>query len=251
LLLCRDADRRERGGPPNPDRKYLFEHALFRNPRPFQIMQEASSGPIMRALAIAGLSTAAAAAMAVAFIAWRAAQPALSPHPAAAQPSETDQPPFIALQTPRPLPPLNFVNGDGAAMTLADFHGRIVLLNVWATWCVPCRKEMPALDRLQEKLEAADFAIVPLSIDHRGRDAVERFYRELGLTSLRIYLDPSGDAPSAINAFGMPTTLLIDRKGQELGRVIGAAQWDDAAMVSRIKVYLETNGRETRTDGGR
>jgi thiol-disulfide isomerase/thioredoxin len=211
--------------------------------------REASTGPIMRTFAIAGLS--AAAAMAVAFIAWRTAQPALPPHPAAlaAAASASDQPPFIALETPRPLPPLNFVNGDGAAMTLDDFHGRIVLLNVWATWCVPCRKEMPALDRLQGKLEAADFAVVPLSIDHRGRDAVERFYRELGLTSLRIYLDPSGNAPYAINAFGMPTTLLIDRDGRELGRVIGAAQWDDAAMVSRIKGYLGTRDRETRADG--
>jgi thiol-disulfide isomerase/thioredoxin len=210
--------------------------------------REASTGPIMRTFATAGLS--AAAAMAVAFIAWRTAQPALPPHPAAsAAASASDQPPFIALETPRPLPPLNFVDGDGAATTLADFHGRIVLLNVWATWCGPCRKEMPALDRLQGKLEAADFAVVPLSIDHRGRDAVERFYRELGLTSLRIYLDPSGNAPYAINASGMPTTLVIDREGRELGRVIGAAQWDDSAMVSRIKGYLGTRAGETRTDG--
>lgn len=205
----------------------------------------------MRTLAIAGLSAAAAAAMVVAFMAWRTAQPALPQHSATsvAPATASDQPPFIALETPRPLPPLSFVNGDGAAMTLVDFHGHVVLLNVWATWCVPCRKEMPALDRLQGKLEAADFAIVPLSIDHRGRDAVERFYRELGLTSLRIYLDPSGNAPYAINAFGMPTTLLIDRDGRELGRVIGAAQWDDAAMVSQIKGYLATRDRETRTDG--
>jgi hypothetical protein len=71
-------------------------------------------------------------------------------------------------------------------------------------------------------------------------DAVERFYRELGLTSLRIYLDPSGNAPYTINAVGMPTTLLVDRDGRELGRVIGAAQWDDAAMVALIKGYLGT-----------
>src|ERR1700741_5122132 len=205
--------------------------------------REASTGLIMRTFAIAGLS--AAAAMAVAFIAWRTAQPALPSHPAAsAVASASDQPPFIALETPRPLPPLNFVDGDGAAATLADFHGRIVLLNVWATWGGPCRKEMPGLDRWQGKLEAPDFAVVPLSIDHRGRDAVERFYRELGLTSLGIYLDPSGSAPYAINAFGMPTTLLIDRDGRELGRMIGAAPWDDAAMVSRIKGYRTTRDGE-------
>jgi thiol-disulfide isomerase/thioredoxin len=206
----------------------------------------------MRALAIAGLSAAAATAMAAAFIAWTA-QPAFPPHSAPsvamAQATASDQPPFIALDMPRPLPPLSFVNGDGEATTLADFHGRIVLLNVWATWCVPCRKEMPALDRLQASLEGADFAVVPLSIDHRGRDVVERFYRELGLNALRVYLDTSGNAPYVINAFGMPTTLLIDREGRELGRVIGAAQWDDAAIVSLIKGYLGTRDRETRTDG--
>jgi thiol-disulfide isomerase/thioredoxin len=207
----------------------------------------------MRALAIAGVSTAAAAVTTAAFIAWRTAQPALPQHSAtsvtAAQATASDQPPFIALGMPRPLPPVSFVNGDGGAMMLSDFHGRIVLLNVWATWCVPCRKEMPALDRLQAKLERADFAVVPLSIDHRGRDAVERFYRELGLKSLDIYLDTSANAPYAINAFGMPTTLLIDREGREIGRVIGAAQWDGSAMVSRIKGYLATRDSDIRADG--
>lgn len=83
-----------------------------------------------------------------------------------------------------------------------------------------------------------DFTVVPLSIDHRGRDAVERFYRQLGLTSLGIYLDRSGEAASAVEVSGMPTSLLVDRQGRELGRVIGGAPWDDAEMVARIKGYL-------------
>jgi thiol-disulfide isomerase/thioredoxin len=206
----------------------------------------------MRALAIAGLSAAAAAAMVAAFMAWRTAPPALPPHSgpsvSAAESAASGQPPFIPLDRPRPLPPLSFVNGAGEAMTLADFHGRIVLLNVWATWCVPCRKEMPALDRLQATLAGADFAVVPLSIDHRGRDAVARFYRELGLSSLGIYIDQSGDAAYAINAFGMPTSLLIDREGRELGRVIGAAPWDGAEMMSRIKSYLATRDHQIHAD---
>jgi thiol-disulfide isomerase/thioredoxin len=197
----------------------------------------------MRVLAITGVS-AAAAAMAVACIAWRTADAASPPHSgpsiSVAASTASDTPPFTPLEIPRPLPPLSFVNGEGAAITLSDFRGRIVLLNVWATWCVPCRKEMPALDRLQAKIGGSDFAVVPLSIDHRGRDVVERFYRELGLKSLGIYLDQSGDAAYLLDADGMPTTLLIDREGRELGRVIGVPEWDGSEMMSRIRGYLGT-----------
>lgn len=162
--------------------------------------------------------------------------------PGSSRPASTvavaPSPPFLLRQTPRPLPPLHFEDGVGAAMTLADFRGRVVLLNLWATWCGPCRTEMPALDRLQDKMAGPDFTVLPLSIDHRGRDAVERFYRDLGLASLGIYVDQSGEAAYALEVSGMPTTLLLDREGRELGRVIGAAPWDDAEMVAQIKSYL-------------
>jgi thiol-disulfide isomerase/thioredoxin len=158
-------------------------------------------------------------------------------------PGPSDGAPFIALQTPRPVPEIGFTNGDDAPLTLGDFHGRMVLLNVWATWCVPCRKEMPALDRLQAKLGGPRFTVVPLSIDHRGRDVVARFYRELGLKSLGIYVDKSGNAISAVNAVGMPTTLLIDAQGRELGHVIGPAEWDGHAMLSLLSHYLEADDR--------
>ena len=162
--------------------------------------------------------------------------------PGPSQPATTvavaASPPFLVQQTPRPLPPLHFEDGGGGATTLAEFRGRVVLLNLWATWCGPCRTEMPALDRLQGKMAGPDFTVVPLSIDHRGRDAVERFYRDLGLKSLGIYVDRSGEAAYAVEASGMPTTLLLDREGRELGRVIGAAPWDDAEMMALLKGYL-------------
>jgi thiol-disulfide isomerase/thioredoxin len=191
------------------------------------------------------------AAMIAAFIAWQAMQaPFLreAPVPASTTPTASEKTPFIALEAPRPLAPLDFVDGDGAATTLSDFHGRIVLLNVWATWCVPCRKEMPALDRLQAKLGGTDFTVIPLSIDHRGREAVMRFHRELGLSSLGIYIDKSANATYGINAVGLPVTLLIDRQGRELGRVIGAAEWDGSEMLSLIAGYLEARDRDRRTD---
>jgi thiol-disulfide isomerase/thioredoxin len=204
-----------------------------------------------RALAISALSAVAAAAI-VAFTVWREAEPTFPPEPntlaARAEPTLLDKLPFTLLDAPRPLPQLNFVNGDGEPMTLSDLHDRIVLLNVWATWCVPCRKEMPALDRLQAKLGGPAFVVVPLSIDRQGLEVVERFYRALGLKSLGIYLDKSSNAAHAINSLGVPTTLLIDREGRELGRKLGVAEWDGTEMVSRIKGYLGTRDRDTRAD---
>jgi thiol-disulfide isomerase/thioredoxin len=200
----------------------------------------------MRVRTIASLSAVLAAVIVAMLIAHRAAIfPSVgSGPPVAASPS--DGAPFIALQTPRPVAPLSFTNGDDTPLTLADFHGRMVLLNLWATWCVPCRKEMPALDRLQAKLGGPGFTVVPLSIDHRGRDVVARFYRELGLKSLGIYVDKSADVTYAVNAVGMPTTLLIDAQGRELGRVIGPAEWDGDAMLSRLARYLEAGDRGAR-----
>jgi thiol-disulfide isomerase/thioredoxin len=198
---------------------------------------------MMRIRTMARLGAGTAAGIIAVLIALRAAAP---PHadgspPAAANIS--DSAPFIALPTPRPVAPLNFANGEDAPMTLADFHGRIVLLNLWATWCVPCRKEMPALDRLQAKLGGPGFTVVPVSIDYRGRDVVARFYRELGLTSLGIYVDRSANATFAVNAMGMPTTLLIDAQGRELGRVVGPTEWDGAMMLS-LTSYLEIRDRD-------
>ena len=196
----------------------------------------------MRVRTIASLSAASAAAVVAVLIAWRAAIFPVADNSPSATSNSSDATPFIVLPTPRPIAAFSFTNGDDAPLTLADFRGRIVLLNLWATWCVPCRKEMPALDRLQAKLAGPGFAVVALSIDHRGRDAVARFYRELGLTSLGIYIDKSASVTYAVSAVGMPTTLLIDAEGRELGRVIGPAEWDGAAMLSRLTSYLEVGG---------
>lgn len=197
----------------------------------------------MRIRTIASVSAVLAAAIGAVLVARGAAIfPSFGSGPLVA-PGPSDGAPFIPLQTPRPVPQLSFTGGDDAPLTLTDFHGRMVLLNVWATWCVPCRKEMPALDRLQAKLGGPRFIVVPLSIDHRGRDVVARFYRELGLKSLRIYVDKSANAISAVNAVGMPTTLLIDAQGRELGHVIGPAEWDGHAMLSLLSHYLEADDR--------
>jgi thiol-disulfide isomerase/thioredoxin len=141
---------------------------------------------------------------------------------------------------PREVPEIHFIDAEERALTLADFRGKVVLLNIWATWCVPCRKEMPALDRLQAQLGGGDFIVLPLSIDRAGLPAVKRFYEELGLQKLGIYVDSSGAASRALGAPGVPTTLLIDQNGREVARKMGAAEWDGPDMVALIRRQIET-----------
>jgi thiol-disulfide isomerase/thioredoxin len=138
---------------------------------------------------------------------------------------------------PKPLPGLAFTDVDGKPRTLADFRGRTVLLNLWATWCVPCRKEMPALSALQAKLGDDKFEVVAINIDTRNLDKPKAWLEEAGIKNLGYYADSSAkvfqDLKAAGKAFGMPTTLLIDPQGCELGALAGPAEWasDDAVRL--------------------
>jgi thiol-disulfide isomerase/thioredoxin len=140
-------------------------------------------------------------------------------------------------EKPRPAARIAFDGPHGAKLTLADFRGRAVLLNLWATWCVPCRAETPALDRLQAKAGDKDFEVVAVDVDTTRLDRPKAFLDGLGVKALTRYADPSGDALDAMRAagkaLGLPTSLLIDREGCELGVVAGAVKWDspDALKV--------------------
>ena len=159
---------------------------------------------------------------------------------------------FSALETPRPLPELRFMGGEGREMTLTAFEGRMVLLNIWATWCVPCREEMPSLDRLQAKLGGRDFRVVPLSIDREGLPTVKAFYQELGLKALGIYVDQTGRASRQLGAVGIPTTLLVDREGREIGRTVWPAEWDSDEVVQFLERYVNAHpAAAERSDGVR
>lgn len=199
---------------------------------------------ITRMLLLAAMAATAALAI-ILVLFWnelRTEPPAaISLAPDAALPSDKALPAkfsFTPPDQPRPLPELRFTDGEGRAMTFADFSGRVILLNLWATWCVPCRKEMPTLDRLQAKLGGRDFQVVPLSIDRQGLAVVKPFYQELGLKSLGIYVDQSGKAAGDLGAVGIPTTLLVDRDGREIGRKVGPAEWDSPETVAMIRRYL-------------
>jgi len=140
---------------------------------------------------------------------------------------------------PLKVPDLAFQDASGKPLTLANWRGRTELLNLWATWCVPCRKEMPALDALQQKLGSPDFQVVAVNIDTRDPDKPKAFLKELGIDKLAYYADPTAktfqDLKAVGRAFGMPTTLLVDHQGCEIGTIAGPAEWasDDAVKLIR------------------
>ena len=133
-----------------------------------------------------------------------------------------------------PLPDLQWKLPDGTVRTIADHAGQGVVLNLWATWCVPCVAEMPALDALANTI-GADIVVLPLSSDRGGAAAVERFYRERGVAHLPVLLDPTGAAARALGVRGIPTTLVIDRAGRERARMEGAADWNSGPSIATIR----------------
>jgi thiol-disulfide isomerase/thioredoxin len=144
--------------------------------------------------------------------------------------------------TPLKLPDLTFEDGNGQPKKLSDFRGRTLLVNLWATWCVPCRKEMPALDNLQAKLGGADFEVVAINIDTRDPAKPKKFLDEEKLTRLGYFGDTSArvfqDLKSIGRALGMPTSVLVDGQGCEIGNIAGPAEWDSEDALALVKAAL-------------
>src|SRR5260221_3984409 len=145
---------------------------------------------------------------------------------------------FIPTDPPRPAPEIAFVDSAGRRLTLADFRGRLVLVNLWATWCEPCIREMPSLDRLQAALPGKDLAIVLISQDRGGDKVVAPFFEKLGLAKLSTYLDPKSTVGHAFEVRGLPTSILVDRDGSELGRVDGAMNSDSAPAQALLRWHI-------------
>ena len=144
---------------------------------------------------------------------------------------------FVMHAAAKPVPRIKFEDGQGQARSLADFEGKAVVLNLWATWCVPCRREMPALDRLQGSLGGSEFAVVPVSVD-RGIEVVAKFYSDIGIRNLPTYVDTSGKAIRELGAMGLPTTLVLDRDGEEVARIVGPADWDAPEVAELLKPVI-------------
>jgi thiol-disulfide isomerase/thioredoxin len=150
---------------------------------------------------------------------------------------------LAVAKTPKRLPELAFQDATGARKTLADWRGRTVLLNLWATWCVPCRKEMPALDALQAKLGGPAFEVVAVNIDTRDAEKPKAWLKEVGIVRLGYFADPTAkvfqDLKEVGKAFGMPTTLLIDAAGCEVATLSGPAEWASEDALKLISAALK------------
>ncbi|WP_407158381.1 thiol:disulfide interchange protein TlpA [Bradyrhizobium sp. STM 3557] len=150
---------------------------------------------------------------------------------------------LTAATTPLKLPDLAFEDSGGTPKKLSDFRGKTVLLNLWATWCVPCRKEMPALDRLQAKLGGPNFQVVAVNIDTRDPEKPKTFLSEAKLTKLDYFSDQKAkvfqDLKSIGRALGMPTSVLVDPKGCEIATIAGPAEWDSDDAVKLITAAMQ------------
>ena len=144
---------------------------------------------------------------------------------------------FIPSSPPVPAPTISLVDLAGNTVSLSEFAGRFVLINFWATWCEPCLREMPSLERMQSRL-GDKITVVAISEDRGGSKTVEPFINKLGLKSFKTYLDPKSDAGRAFKVVGLPTSFLIDREGRVLGRIEGAAEWDSPKLLGVLKSFL-------------
>jgi thiol-disulfide isomerase/thioredoxin len=142
---------------------------------------------------------------------------------------------------------LAFADGTGKPLKLSDWRGKVALVNLWATWCAPCRKEMPALAELQKKLGGPDFEVLAISIDRKGTAASAAFLDEAKATALKLYVDPSSKALGALQAIGLPASVLVDRQGREIGRLLGPAEWNSPEAERLIRAAIaEGAGAETK-----
>ncbi len=145
-------------------------------------------------------------------------------------------------KSPLKLPDLAFQDAAGKPLTLENWRGRTVLLNLWATWCVPCRKEMPALDAVEQRLGGSNFEVVTINIDTRDPEKPKAWLKEVGIAKLAYYADPAAktfqDLKAIGRAFGMPTTILIDPNGCEIGTIAGPAEWASEDGIKLIQAAL-------------
>jgi thiol-disulfide isomerase/thioredoxin len=142
---------------------------------------------------------------------------------------------LVPTDPPVTPPDIVFVGVDGVEHHLAEFVGHGMVINLWATWCVPCVAEMPALAALSKTLAPDDIAVLPLSSDRGGAKVVEAFYEDHGISGLPVLLDPKGAASRAWQVHGIPTSLIIDRKGKERARLEGSADWSTPAAAEAVR----------------
>lgn len=149
---------------------------------------------------------------------------------------------LVRLPAPQAVPDFAFADGEGGQRTLSEWKGKVVLVNLWATWCAPCKVEMPSLDRLEAKLGGADFAVLPISLDRTGPDKPRAFLTSAGLSNLGLFLDSKNALMSVLRAQGLPLTVLLNREGREIARLAGPAEWDSPEAEAVIRAAIADRG---------
>lgn len=142
-------------------------------------------------------------------------------------------------EAPAEVPQTEFADRDGGAHSLAEWKGKVVLVNFWATWCAPCRKELPALDALNRDLGGDEFAVVTIAAGRNALPGIMRLFDEVGVTSLPVYLDPKLQLSREMGVMGVPVSILLDREGREIARMSGDAEWDGASARAIIAALVQ------------
>ena len=162
----------------------------------------------------------------------------VAPVAAGGPPLRGDMAKFRMEDVPRAAPDVPFSDAAGQPLRLDGFKGRVRLVNFWATWCAPCVKEMPSLDRLAERFKETPFRLIAISTDRGGARVVEPFLEKLGTRNIDVHLDTRMELTRALAIQGLPTTLLIDPEGRIVGRLVGEARWDTPEAEALLRHYL-------------
>jgi thiol-disulfide isomerase/thioredoxin len=141
---------------------------------------------------------------------------------------------------PIPASDVSFVGFDDSNVSLSDYAGQIVLVNFWATWCAPCRQEMPHLSALQAAMGSEDFQVVTIATGRNALPAIERFFDEIGVDNLPLHRDPQQELAHEMGVMGLPVSVLLNRDGQEIGRLIGDADWSSPSAIAIINTLVAT-----------
>jgi thiol-disulfide isomerase/thioredoxin len=148
---------------------------------------------------------------------------------------------------PQAVPDIAFNDADGRQVRLSDWRGELVLLNIWATWCAPCKTELPSLDRLQAKLGGKEFTVLALSTDRGGPGVTAQFFEREGITHLKVFNDNSGEAAIRMKEPGLPLSIVLNENGQEIARLFGSIEWDSPEIIAQLEAWKSrnANGRGT------
>lgn len=149
---------------------------------------------------------------------------------------------FQLAPSSRSRPAVSWKDRSGKKVSLADFDGKVLMVNFWATWCAPCIRELPSIDRLQARLGGDKFTVAAISIDRGGKPVALRMLKRLNIKKLALYIDKDSSSARHLGVRNMPTTIIFDAKGREVGKLEGGAEWDSSEAIELVKFFIQNPG---------